>query len=43
MNLIEKKRVASKIVKRYDKFAVPYQRVLESPHIPEQTKYALRV
>ncbi len=29
-------------MKRYDKPKTPYQRVLESPHVPEQTKQALR-
>jgi hypothetical protein len=42
VKLIEKKRIASKTVKRYDKPKAPYLRVLESPDISEQTKQSLR-
>jgi hypothetical protein len=42
VKLIEKKRIASKTVKRYDKPKTPYQRVLESPDISEETKQSLR-
>jgi len=42
VKLIEKKRVASKTVKRYDKPKTPYQRVLESPEISAETKRALK-
>lgn len=42
VKLIEKKRVASKTVKRYDKPKTPYQRVLESPEVSAETKRALR-
>jgi hypothetical protein len=42
VKLIEKKRVASKTVKRYDKPKTPYQRILESPEISAETKRALR-
>lgn len=41
VKLLEKKRVASKTVKRYDKPKTPYQRVLESPDISKQTKQVL--
>jgi hypothetical protein len=42
VKLIEKKRVASKTVKRYDKPKTPYQRILESPEISTETKHALK-
>jgi len=44
VKLIEKKRVASKTIKRYDKPKTPYQRLLEadSVHIPEATKTELK-
>lgn len=42
VKLIEKKRVASKTVKRYDKPKTPYQRVLESPDISPETKKSLK-
>jgi hypothetical protein len=42
VKLIEKKRVASKTVKRYDKPKTPYQRVLESPEIPAEIKQSLK-
>jgi hypothetical protein len=42
VKLIEKKRIASKTVKRYDKPKTPYQRVLESPEISQETKHALK-
>lgn len=37
-----KKRVASKIVKRYDKPKTPYRRILESPDISDETKRKLK-
>ena len=40
--LIEKKRIASKTVKRYDKPKTPYRRVLESPEIDDVTKQSLK-
>ena len=40
--LIEKKRVASKTIKRYDKPKAPYQRVLESREIPLSIKRSLK-
>lgn len=40
--LIEKKRIASKTVKRYDKPKTPFQRVLESPDIEQSAERALK-
>jgi len=42
VKLIEKKRVAPKTVKRYDKPKTPYQRVLESPEISAEIKQSLK-
>jgi hypothetical protein len=42
VKLLEKKRVASKIVKRYDKPKTPYRRILESPDVSEETKRNLK-
>lgn len=42
VKLLEKKRVASKTVKRYDKPKTPYQRVVDSPEIPKETKERLK-
>ena len=42
VKLIEKKRVASKIVKRYDKPKTPYQRVMESKDVSPAQKQALK-
>ncbi len=42
VKLLEKKRVASKIIKRYDKPKTPYRRVLESPHISGEAKQKLK-
>ena len=44
MKLLEKKRVASKTIKRYDKPKTPYQRLLEadSKYISDETKTLLR-
>jgi len=42
VKLLEKKRVASKIVKRYDKPKTPYRRVLESSHVTDETKRKLK-
>jgi hypothetical protein len=39
--LISKKRIASKTIKRYDTPKTPYQRIMESPDIPEKTKQQL--
>jgi hypothetical protein len=41
MKCIEKKRIGSKIVKRYDRARTPYQRVLESQGMSEKTKEGL--
>jgi hypothetical protein len=43
VKLLEKKRVASKTIKHYDKPKTPYQRLLEtdSKHIPNETKQSL--
>jgi hypothetical protein len=42
VKLIEKKRVASKIYKRYDMPKTPYQRALESKHVSVDQKQALK-
>ncbi|MCF7895219.1 MAG: integrase [Candidatus Omnitrophica bacterium] len=42
VKLISKKRIASRTVKRYDKPKTPYQRVLESKHIPASAKRNLK-
>ncbi|WP_040334417.1 hypothetical protein [Candidatus Magnetobacterium casense] len=42
MKLIAKVRIGSKISKKYEKSKTPYQRVLESEHIPQQNKEQLR-
>jgi len=40
--LILKKRIGSKIVKKYEKPQTPYQRILNSEHISDKTKDELR-
>ncbi|MBU4305125.1 MAG: integrase [Candidatus Omnitrophica bacterium] len=42
VKLIEKKRLASRIIKRYDKPLTPYQRLLASPNISDSTKQKLK-
>ena len=42
MKLKEKIRIASRIKRVHDVLITPYQRVLESPDIPEETKIKLR-
>lgn len=42
VKLIEKKRVASKIIKKYDKPKTPYQRTLESTEVSSNQKQALK-
>ena len=42
VKLIEKKRVASKIIKRYDKPKTPYQRLMESKHVDSKIKERLK-
>jgi hypothetical protein len=41
VKLLDKQRIGSKTIKRYDVPKTPYQRVLESPHIPQKTKDAM--
>ena len=42
MKLIEKTKINSKYRRKYDKPKTPYQRILESPQINEETKNKLR-
>jgi len=42
LKLVEKRRVGSKVRKRYDTARTPYQRVLESPDVSEEDKEHLR-
>ena len=42
VKLMSKERVASKTIKHHDKPKTPYQRILESKHIPKQTKEQLK-
>jgi len=42
VKLLEKKRIASKTIKRYDTPKTPYQRVMESTGISEEVKLSLR-
>ncbi len=42
VKLTEKKRIASKIIKRYDTPKTPYQRILESKFVPEHKKQILK-
>ena len=42
VKLLSKKRIASKTIKRHDKPKTPYLRILESKHIPNQTKDKLK-
>jgi len=42
LKLVEKRRVGSKVRKRYDTARTPYQRVLESPNVSEEDKERLR-
>jgi hypothetical protein len=41
VKLLDKQRIGSKTIKRYDVPKTPYQRVVESPHIPQKTKDAM--
>jgi len=41
MKLISKNRVASKTIKVYDRPKTPFQRLLDSPHIPNTVKQSL--
>jgi hypothetical protein len=42
LKLVEKRRVGSKVIKKYDTARTPYQRVLESPDVSQQDKERLR-
>jgi len=42
MKLIEKTRIGSKVIKKYDNPKTPYQRVLADCHIPEENKDKLK-
>jgi len=42
MKLVEKTRVGSRVIKRYDDPKTPYQRVLDAPALEEPTKQQLR-
>jgi hypothetical protein len=42
VKLLEKKRIASKTIKRYDSPKTPFQRVLESTHVSQSIKNSLR-
>lgn len=42
MKLVSKERVGGKVKKRYDAAITPYQRVLDSPHVSDEAKAALR-
>ncbi|MGH2577322.1 MAG: integrase [Actinomycetota bacterium] len=42
MKLVSKTRHGAKVTKRFDEARTPYQRVLDSPHVPEGAKDALR-
>jgi hypothetical protein len=43
VKLIDKERIGSKTLKRYDLPKTPYQRVLESDHIPKPVKDSLSI
>ncbi len=42
VKLLDKQRIRSRIVKKHDLPKTPYQRVLESPYVLEQTKQSLK-
>lgn len=42
LKLVEKRRVGSKLLKKYDTARTPFQRVLESPDVAHETKEHLR-
>lgn len=42
MKLIEKTKIGSRVIKRYDTPRTPYRRVLESQHVSEDSKEKLR-
>jgi len=41
VKLVSKDRISSKTIKRHDAPKTPYQRIVESPHIPEPVKQSL--
>jgi len=41
VKLVSKNRISSKTIKRHDAPKTPYQRIVESPHIPEPVKQSL--
>jgi len=41
VKLIAKERIGSKTIKQHDKPKTPYQRLMESPHMPEAVKLSL--
>lgn len=41
VKLIAKERIASKTIKRYDKPKTPFQRIMDSPNIPDSVKCSL--
>lgn len=42
MKLVSKDRIGSKIKRKYDAAKTPYQRLIESPDVPDETKEKLR-
>jgi len=42
VKLLDKKRIGSKTIKHHDSPKTPYQRILESPHIPNDAKQILK-
>ncbi len=42
MKLVKKERVGSKVKKEYDKPKTPYQRLMDSPHVPRIQKKKLQ-
>lgn len=43
VKLLSKQRIGSKTLKRHDAPKTPYQRILESPHVPEASKKNLHL
>lgn len=41
--LKEKQRIESKIIKKHDKPATPYQRLMQSEHVPKENKRSLKL
>jgi len=42
MRLQDKRREGARVIKKYDRARTPYQRVLESEHVPEENKARLK-